>query len=352
MEFWVFWEGAKTFQGGLQLLLVQMDEKWCYEIVVRKNEKSVPFFGVEPLVHGVQHKSHIGKVLLIASTTFAPTNNDITAGGDAFLVGLQRAGRMVAAERDTYKRVYAADGSYTYPKTPANRLRVKGQEYFEGMEMTGSSTGTKKRPKYPLTEFFADDFDRLDAIAQELGSRGKRVVVRYQMDGVGPHRDKRLLAYLDEALGDRGWHLKFQPPNSPITNVKDACIFPSLSKRITAEQGLSNGGRLFSPDQLWEAIKACWREFPLDVIARSYVMHHQVVNAIASCQGGDQFLRDKSYFHANVRKCCVSTMEGGVPTGVEVVTALEPIETDNARKFVYPKPDVSAYDPSSLTNRA
>jgi hypothetical protein len=130
---------------------------------------------------------------------------------------------------------------------------VKGQEYFQGTEITGSSVGKKKTPKYPLTEFFSDEFQRLDTIAQELESRtGKRTIVRYQMDGAGPHRDGRLLAYLDEEFSSRaGWHLKFQPPNSPITNVKDACIFPSLSsKRISAEQGLTNGGRLFSQGKL------------------------------------------------------------------------------------------------------
>jgi hypothetical protein len=172
------------------------------------------------------------------------------------------------------------------------------------------------------------------------------------MDGVGPHRDNRLLSYLNDALEAKGWHLKFQPPNSPITNVKDACIFPALSKHISAEQGLSNGGRVFTPDQLWGAIKVCWSAFPLDTIARSYIMHHQVVNAIASCKGGDGFMREKNYFHANVRKCCVSTMEDGVPTGVEVVTALEQsIDTDGAdsRKFIYHQPDVRSYDPSRLT---
>jgi hypothetical protein len=77
------------------------------------------------------------------------------------------------------------------------------------------------------------------------------------------------------------------------------------------------------------------------------------VNAIASCAGGDGFLREKSYFHANVRQCCVLTVdEEGRPTGVEVVTALEQsVDTDvDRRKFVYPKPDeVAAYDPSLLT---
>jgi hypothetical protein len=353
LQFWVFWQSAKSFQG-VQVVLLQMDEKWCYQIVVRKNDKSVPFFGVEPVVHSVQHKSHIGKILMIASSGFIPIDNDIAAGGNAVLVGLQRAGRMVVAERDTYKRVYTTDGSgsYSYPKLPENRLREKGKEYFESMEITGSSRGKKKTPKYPLTEFFAEELVRLEGLAQKIESEtGNRVVVRYQMDGAGPHRDGKLLDFLDEELSARGWHLKFQPPNSPITNVKDACIFPSLSKRITAEQGLSNRSHLFSQDQLWDAIQSCWKQFPLDTIARSYIMHHQVVNAIAACQGGDQFLRDKSYFHANVRKCCVSTVdEEGRPTGVEVVTALEQsIDTDKPVKFVYGKPDVSAYDPSSLT---
>ena len=96
--------------------------------------------------------------------------------------------------------------------------------------------------------------------------------------------------------------------------------------------------------------QACLGDLSLDVIARSYVMHHEVVNAIASCEGGDDFLRAKSYFHPNVRKCCVTTVdEEGFPNGVEVVTALEEsIDIVDRRDFVYHKPDVSSYDPSLL----
>jgi hypothetical protein len=50
----------------------------------------------------------------------------------------------------------------------------------------------------------------------------------------------------------------------------------------------------------------------------------------------------------------VSTVdEEGRATGVEVVTALEEsIDIDTpTRKFVYPQPDVSSYDPSSLTEQ-
>jgi hypothetical protein len=44
---------------------------------------------------------------VIASTGFLPSGNDMEAGGDAVLIGLQRARQMVVAERDTYRRVYA-----------------------------------------------------------------------------------------------------------------------------------------------------------------------------------------------------------------------------------------------------
>ena len=52
---------------------------------------------------------------------------------------MDRAGKMVAVKEDSYKRVYADDGkSYTYPKIAENRLRVKGQLYFQNRDITGS----------------------------------------------------------------------------------------------------------------------------------------------------------------------------------------------------------------------
>ena len=99
-----------------------MDEKWFWSIVVRRNLKCIPVLGIEPVQHGVQHKSHLDKMMGIASTGFIPTNNDITKGGVAHLVSLTCVGKSEKAVRNTYKRVYKPDGTYHYPKVQSNVL--------------------------------------------------------------------------------------------------------------------------------------------------------------------------------------------------------------------------------------
>ena len=37
--------------------------------------------------------------------------------------------RMIAAKEDSYKNIYADGGSYTYPRLPENKLKVKGDLY-------------------------------------------------------------------------------------------------------------------------------------------------------------------------------------------------------------------------------
>jgi hypothetical protein len=54
---------------------------------------------------------------------------------------------MQKAKKDSYKRVYQEDGTYHYPKIPENKLRMKGEMYFESMEITGSNEGTATDPK-------------------------------------------------------------------------------------------------------------------------------------------------------------------------------------------------------------
>ena len=104
-----------------------MDEKWFWSIIVCQNLKYVPFLGIEPVQHVVQHKFHLDKIMGIASTAFVPWNNNIEAGGDAHLVSLTQVGRMVKAKKNSYKRVYKNDGtaSYPYPTVPENILCKK-----------------------------------------------------------------------------------------------------------------------------------------------------------------------------------------------------------------------------------
>jgi hypothetical protein len=122
----------------------------------------------------------------------------------------------------------------------------------------------------------------LDVITQKIQSdTGKRVIVRYQWDSATPHVDGVLTEFLQKEFDCRGWILVPQPANSPLTNTKDAALFPSLTKSVTAEQG----------KQLWDIVKLAWERMGLDTIAQAYAGHHQIVNAIFKCKGGDDFTR-------------------------------------------------------------
>lgn len=290
----------------------------------------------------------------IASTAFAPEGNDITKGGRAFRVNLVRVGRMVPAARDTYRRVYRDDGTYHYPQIASNRLRRKGEPYFKSMEITGSNPGTAKEPKFDLLSFYRDtELPRLDALCAEVAAvTGKsKVVVRYQKDSAGPHTDGALNDFLNEKFQKRNLLLKFQPSNSPVCNIKDDCLFPALSKHISCEQGISKGSQVFAPDELWAAVTKCWEKFPLDTLARSYVRHSQIASAIAQCNGGDEFVRERNGLHCHVRNCCVTVCgEDGKPTGVEVVNAYDGIDDEVIwQRLRYEPPDV---EPSFAENLA
>jgi hypothetical protein len=66
----------------------------------------------------------------------------------------------------------------------------------------------------------------------------------------------------------------------------------------------------------------------MDTLARSYT---QVVSAIASCGGGDDFVQ---------QHCCVTVCDNnGNPTGVEVVECFEPDdEGEEEKKLLHDKP--------------
>ena len=328
--------------ANAQIVLSHMDEKWFFGIVIRKHNKSIPFLGVMPVSHSVTHKSHINKTMAIASTAFAPHNNNMESGGQALKVSLERVGAHVKAPKTTYKRVYRDDGSYHYPKQLDNISKEEGKEYWTPMEITGSNEGNAKSPKFSLLKWFVEkEIPRLEEICQQVFTlTGKTIVIRYQMDGAGPHRCAILLDKLRELFDLRGWILKFQPSQSPLTNIKDACIFPAMSKEVTAEQGLSHGSHVLETEQLWKVVTKCWEEFPAETIARAYAGHHQIVNAIAKCEGGDQFAREHQGLHCGIRKHCFPFYNEGsdTPSGVEMI---ESMERSTVPPLKYNKPDVS-----------
>ncbi len=84
---------------------------------------------MERVNHSVQHKSHVPKVMIMCTTGIVVENGDISQGGTAVKVGFDRVGRMEAAQKDSYKAVWTAEGQRRHPKVPSNKLRSKGKKY-------------------------------------------------------------------------------------------------------------------------------------------------------------------------------------------------------------------------------
>jgi hypothetical protein len=219
--------------------------------------------------------------------------------------------------------VYKGDGTFHYPKIYTNRLLRKGDLYFKSMEITGSRGGTAKKPKFSLLKYFREiEIPNMDKLAADIFAEeaGKRVIMLYQMDGVGPHTDTTLLVAINWEFDKRGWILKFQPSNSPLTNVKDYCIFPAMSKVVTAKQGLKNGSLVIDKEEIWSYVKEVYGELALQTIARASSSHHQVASAIADDHGGDAFVREKKALHFSMSVNSVpfyDNEEAKEPSGVE-----------------------------------
>ena len=207
----------------------------------------------ENVSYAVQHKSYICKEMFICTTAYLPQCNDITKGGLAFKVSMERVGYLLAASRDSCKRIYNDNNtSFTYPKIPENLIRKKGELYFKSLEINAVGEGTPANPKFSLMKYFQEkEIPRLEALTRQLQQQyNKQIIIRYQMDGAGPHTDKKLQIYLDEQFFERNWMLVQQPPQSPLTNVKDTCLFPSLSRRVTFNQSNLYNSKVLDGEEL------------------------------------------------------------------------------------------------------
>ena len=97
------------------------------------------------------------KLFAICAIAIIPFNNDIRLGGTAEKLCLTQCGGLVAATKDSYPRLYKADGTYTYPRDPEKQLKKKGELYFENHEITGSKKTEKGKAKFPLTKWIVEE---------------------------------------------------------------------------------------------------------------------------------------------------------------------------------------------------
>ena len=207
---WFFWKSARAVPvEKVIFVLVHMDEKWFYAVRTRSNTKVLTSIGLEPNDYYAQHRNHIGKEMYIVCTAFVLNGSDITAGGKAIPIACIRVGKKVKAKKDSYKRVYNDDGTFSYPKIDENQIRKKGDMYFKSFELTGSSEGTEKSPKISLLKEYQDKIIPAleEKVVQRFGQNGRKVIIIKQEDGAGLHTDATYLSEMQREFDERGWIL-------------------------------------------------------------------------------------------------------------------------------------------------
>ena len=227
--------------------------------------------------------------------------------------------------------------------------------YFENWEVTGSDEGSKSKPKYSLLKYWQDELlPALESKIESLNNQqpGVEYHVRFQWDNASPHTSNELKQWLEATFNIKGWLLTPQPSNSPLTNVQDCCLFPSMAKLVTADQGINNGSHYLKGENLWKSVVRVWKNYKLETLAKTYLHHTQMVNAIHQCKGGDQFQKDKKSLHCGIQRIIqpfYKDVNDNHPCGVQILQTLEPIQVDEHLRYL--TPDTDAEDPSQFLTK-
>lgn len=359
--FWIFWKSVAACPvTKIQFVMLHMDEKWFYAVRSRRNCKVLTSIGLEGNDYYAHHKSHIGKIMYVVVTAFVPVDNDLRKGGKAIPVACVRVGKMKFADRDSYERVYNEDGSHFYPAYIENRLRVAGNEYFEGYELTGSSDGTEKDPKVSLLRLYKDQIipQIEQKVVERFSDNGRvKVCIVKQEDGAGLHTDTTYQDEMREEFARREWILFNQPPQSPVTNVHDACIFPMMSKAVSKEQAMVFRSRLLDNDALHQCVMNVWEnDKNCAAMSRAFAAHPQVVCAILENDGDNKYLTEKGGLSFGVRRSFVRDHEGDGVLAIEMAAQNEGetaagliVNERRARGLKYTPPNLMTLEKGKLT---
>ena len=314
--FWLFWRSCTAVPvQKVRFVLLHLDEKWFYAYKRRCYNKILTSIGVDSRHVYVRNKSHIEKEMYVVATAFVPHhNNDLTKGGKAIPIACIRCGELEVAEKDSHKRVFNDDGTYGFPKIAENRLREAGKTYFKSLELTGSSLGSGKKRKVSLLQFYKDTIIPAleEKIVNKLSENGTvKVVIVKQEDNAGLHKEKNYVYQLGEEFKKRDWIIFNQPPLSPALNVHDSCIFPLMSKQVSAEQAVLFGNRVLVGEELNRTIMSVWNnDDNLCSISRAFIHHTQVVNSVLHYNGGNDYLHKRNGLHFGVRRTFLNDEDG------------------------------------------
>lgn len=356
-KWWTFWKCVTSLPTDKVIMVnVHMDEKWFYAVRARTNVKELTSIGLEDNYSYVHHKNNTGKTMYIVVTAYVLTNgNDITKGGKAIPIACIRCGRMVKAQKDSYKRVYNDDDhTYTYPRIEENKLKSKGEESFQNVDLTGCSEGTTKDPKCSLLKIYKEQIIKAleEKVVKRFNQDGKRqVVIVKQEDSAGLHNNATYCDEMEKEFHKRGWILFRQPSQSPVTNVHDACIFPMMSKSVSKVQAIDYHARLLKGEELHEAVMKVWNNDKHRVaMSRAFAGHSQVVCAILAHNGDNTYLRERKGMTFGIRKMFVPDEdgEGVIPIPLAPQTEGETVQglflsERNVRNLKYSPPDIRTF---------
>ena len=207
--------------GSGKYLLIMYDEKWFWGLVTRRGAKACKELGVDKLCFKAYHKCHINKVMGIAFTGHAFTDN-IENGGSAEKIAFIRAKGKKLAARNQRAAVRQANGSIRYT---GPLVRKKGDVYDVDCAVTGSSEGTPDNPKCALLPIFLNIiFPRVQELVGP-GGKYEGYTPVFQGDNAGPHQDATYVNAVTSYCEAKGWHWEPQAPQMPHMNVLDLSVF-------------------------------------------------------------------------------------------------------------------------------
>ena len=124
-----------------------------------------------------------------------------------------------------------------------------------------------------------------------------------QGDRTGPHCCKVYKEEISKYFHQREWLIFNQPPQSPVANVKDACLFLMWSKAVSSDQALSIGSNLLGGGQIYQKFqKVFWGNTFIPAISLAYSGHHQIYCVLLHYGGDNNYLSKRQGVSFGVRK--------------------------------------------------
>ena len=307
-------------RGKGKYLLIHYDEKWFWGMLMRNTAKS--FEDVERQVMKIYHKCHISKTMGIAVVGFA-FEDSLENGGIALKMLFHRAQSAKVAQRLTKNKA-------------GKKLREKGDIYFVDCNVTGSSDGTAKDPKFALLDYFKHAvFPEIEQLTKP-GGRFFGYTPVIQGDNAGPHTDAKFGKFVRDHCKSKGWLWEPQGPQMPHINVLDLAVFPAMSRRHCHLSRSLHGTKVLKEDDIWNVAVEVWKDLPSSKVANAFVLAGRVADKIIASKGSNEFLSGvKGSITSGVRGDFVELDDGIMRQDGGQVEFKE--EKEDKKQMIWPK---------------